>query len=182
VRTDAEFIAYMAATFPEAAPATLEYVARTLYPPVFDGSAGYVDQLQRTAAVLGDVVFKCNTRYVARALPTASFVYLFAVPPALHASDLPYTFSSSAAAADPRVASAAVAAALQAYVVSFAQTGTPAAAGSPAFLPYGAGSTLLKLDAAGISAAPDPLAASGRCEWWQQGLYASGAPLIVRRR
>ena len=176
VRTDRDLVRYLEQRLPQAAKDAIDFVTDSLYPPVFDGSEGYSDQLQRAAAILGDLAFSCNTNYLARAYGNLTYNYLFSVPPALHASDLPYTFFNNPT---PQVVSSSVAVALQNYITSFAMTGTPNEPGVPQFNIYGPGNRVQNLNITGIDRIRDP-AASERCIWWQEGLSAS--PTWRRRR
>ena len=58
-------------------------------------------------------------------------VYLFGVPPGIHAMDVPYTFYNgpSSEVADPDLALA-----MQQYITSFAESGIPRASGLPTML------------------------------------------------
>ena len=78
----------------KAYPETLQYITDTLYPPIFDGTQAqeYTTQVARAAAQISEMVFTCNTFYLDKALRNNTYSYYFAVPPAIHGSDIPYTY------------------------------------------------------------------------------------------
>ncbi|KAI9806534.1 MAG: hypothetical protein M1833_003721 [Piccolia ochrophora] len=173
IRDDTSFRAFIQNSFPRASPAVIDTIAVDFYPPTFDGSAGYTNQIQRTALYLSEAVFTCNTVYLARASRNTSHNYLFSVPPALHGQDIPYTYFNNEA--NPAVLSADIAVALQTYLTRFAATGDPNGASSPAgllpaFPRYGPDSKVLNLNITGIDVVADP-AANERCVWWQNAFY-----------
>ncbi|KAI9822839.1 MAG: hypothetical protein M1826_000367 [Phylliscum demangeonii] len=170
IRDDAGYTTYIRQSFPAASAAVVDYIAHTMYPPVFDGSRGYRDQIQRTALTIKEAVFACNTNYVARAYGGRSYNYLFSVPPALHGFDLPYTFydgpNPMVVADDP------VALALQHYITAFAESGSPNEPGVvPVFNVYGPWAQVQSLGVGGIKQIGDDVA-NKRCLWWQQAVYA----------
>lgn len=146
----------------------VDYISQTLYPPIFNGSIGYRDQTQRTALLIGEAIFSCNTNYLGRAYGDQTYNYLFSVPPALHGQDLAYTFYDGP---NPMVIADPIAIALQEYITSFAETGNPNEQGVPQFNIYGDSNEVQNLNVTGIEEIKDPVA-NERCAWWQQGLYA----------
>ncbi|KAI9885339.1 MAG: hypothetical protein M1823_002848 [Watsoniomyces obsoletus] len=172
VRTDDQYINFLKENLPSASSETIDFIAKTLYPPTFDGSAGYKDQIMRTASTLADLGVSCNTNYLGRAYGNNTYNYLFSVPPALHGQDTPYTFYNGP---NPLVSSEPVAVALQNYITSFAMSGSPNEEGVPVFNLYGKENEVQSLNGdqtnAKIEEVKDP-AADERCSWWQQGLYA----------
>lgn len=60
VKTEADFAAWVRATIVAVSDKAREYLVTTLYPPVFDGSRGYVDQASRQMALFGESVIDCN--------------------------------------------------------------------------------------------------------------------------
>ena len=167
ITDDAAFEAFTAAAFPDATPRVIRYIADELYPPVFDGSLWYRNQFERAALAVQDVAFYCNGLYLDRAFGNRTFAYEFAVPPGLHGQDVAYTFANGPS---EEVVSPAVAAALQAYIVSFVEDGRPSATGIPRFPMYESESKVMVLNATSIEERTDPLA-SARCAWWQKALY-----------
>lgn len=158
--------AYIQNYFPGIQPSVVDYIDKVLYPPVFDGSYGYKDQISRSALIVGDFGFQCNDNYLDRAFKSKTYAYRFNVPPALHGQDVPYTFWNGPS---PAVTSKSIALALQTYITSFAATGVPSGAKLPEFPLWGNESHLLDLNIKGISIIKDPTA-NERCPWWQKAL------------
>ncbi|KAF2769025.1 carboxylesterase family protein-like protein [Teratosphaeria nubilosa] len=152
-------------------PSNLKYILNTLYPPIFDGSQamGYTNDIARTAAILSEVVFTCNTFWLDEAFGNKTYGYYFTVPPALHGEDVPYTYYNGGGTSST-VLSTVVALALQDYITTFAETGLPNKAGAPYFQVYGSNATVQDLNITGISQVVDPTA-NYRCDWWQKALY-----------
>ncbi|MCJ1367175.1 hypothetical protein MMC16_006307 [Acarospora aff. strigata] len=167
VTTTAAYTSFLRANLPNIAPQVLNYVQNVLYPPIFDGSRGYKDNVGRAALTLSESIFTCNTLYLNRAYGNNTYAYQFSVPPALHGQDVPYTYYNGKT---PAVLNETVAIALQEYLTSFAETGKPSGPGFPMFPLYGPESTLLDLNVSSISEMMDPTA-NERCLWWQKALY-----------
>ncbi|TKA66081.1 hypothetical protein B0A55_09460 [Friedmanniomyces simplex] len=171
IQNNSAFAAQVVAELPTLAayPKTVEYITNVLYPPTFDGSQamGYTNQIGRTAALVSELIFTCNTFYLDKAYGNKTYSYFFTVPPALHGNDIPYTYYNGASAS---VASVQVAIAMQEYITHFAETGSPNEAGVPYFVMYGQNATVQDLNITGISEIMDPTA-NARCDWWQKALY-----------
>lgn len=155
------------ALFPEAQPSVITYITDTLYPPVFNGSRSYKDQTTRVAALLADWAVQCNTRYIEKAFGNNLYSYLFSVGLALHADDVPYTFSNGP---NPAVLNSTAAMVLQSYITSFVENGVPSAPGAPMFPIYGNGMNILNINTSTITTTVDNLS-STTCDWWQKALY-----------
>lgn len=174
ILTPADFNSYIRQTFPSASQAVLDYISTTLYPPPGPRTSTlYTTDLQRAALLISELAFTCNTVCLARAVDNRSFNYLFDVPPALHGSDLAYTFGSAQSAAGV-VQSVRVA--LQQFVASFTLYGDPNGRGRPnnggtRFQRYGSEAQVDRLQPATFEMVPDP-AANERCQYLQQALYA----------
>ncbi|KAK3677426.1 hypothetical protein LTR78_002964 [Recurvomyces mirabilis] len=170
-QTNADFAAFVVGDLPSlrGLPSTLDYITNTLYPPVFDGSQamGYTNQIARAAAATSELIFTCNTFYLNKAYGNNTHAYFFTVPPALHGSDVPYTYYNGPSAS---VLNSQIAIALQEYITSFAETGNPNEQGVPYFVMYGQNATVQNLNITGISEVMDPTA-NARCNWWQKVLY-----------
>lgn len=121
----------------------------------------------KAAAAVSEISFTCNTFYLDKAYANNTYSYLFSVPPALHGSDVPYTYYNGPSTS---VLSTPIALALQKYITDFAETGSPNAAGVPYFNMYEKNATIQVLNITGISEARDP-AANARCDFWQKALY-----------
>ncbi|KAN0096299.1 alpha/beta-hydrolase [Hyaloscypha variabilis] len=146
-----------------------DYIANTLYPPVYDGTYGYTDPVIRGDYIVSEALFQCNAEYLAQAFGSSAWAYLFSVPPALHGDDIPYTFYEGPAAA---VLNDTLALIMQAYWTNFVMNSNPNGAGLPNFPNFGATGQLLDLNQTFIVPIADDLAGSkARCNWWQKSLY-----------
>lgn len=176
VTNDAEYLEFIRNNFPTADEDAISYIANDLYPPVFDGSMGYEDQVGRAALTMGEGTFVCNAFALNRAYGNHSS-YLFNVFPGLHAQDVEHIFYNPGVAYPglPLLTmwgdNETVAYVLQDYSTSFAAHGTPESQedGLAALSRYGENATLTVLGNEGISVVADP-AANGRCAWWQRAL------------
>ena len=113
---------------------------------------------------------RCNTNYLDRAYGNQTYAYEFSVPPGTHGSDVPYTFFGTNIAADNlQVKSGPVAVALQEYITSFAENGSPSGPQLPHFPLYGNRSRVENLNATSLTEITDDTA-NARCKWWQLGL------------
>lgn len=174
VQNNTAFAADVVASLPSLAglPSTLDYITNTLYPPIFDGSQAmnYTNQIGRAAALTSELAFTCNTFYLDKAFGNKTYSYYFAVPPAIHGEDIPYTYYNGNGSATSSVIAPAIAIAMQEYITHFAETGNPNEAGVPFFPIYSNNATVQLLNVGGISETADP-AANYRCDWWQKALY-----------
>ncbi|RYP41623.1 hypothetical protein DL768_010456 [Monosporascus sp. mg162] len=78
VSTDEEYLQWLRQVYPSIRPEDVDTIATTLYPPIFDGSQGYVDQTGRTARFAQDILFQCNGLALAWAKGNKTFNYEFA--------------------------------------------------------------------------------------------------------
>lgn len=170
IATEEGFMKQLRNAYPYTPQQSLDYVAQVLYPPVFDGSLGYTNQFGRASLIIAEGVFTCNTEYLSRAYGNDTYSYLFAVPPAFHGFDVPYTYYDGGALS-ASVMNRTVAIALQEFIASFAKDGQPQADGIPQFNMYGEDAQVLKLNISGISEVRDSNA-NARCAWWQRGLLS----------
>jgi len=92
VVTEADIQTFLRQVLVNADPSVLNYITTVLYPPVFDGSHGYTDQISRSALLTSELIFTCNTYYLDRAYKFTDYSYFFTVPPALHGQDIAYTY------------------------------------------------------------------------------------------
>ncbi|KAH7129028.1 acetylcholinesterase [Dactylonectria macrodidyma] len=176
VTNDEQYLDFVRSNFPTAREDTIHHIANVLYPPVFDGSMGYQDQVGRAALTMGEGTFVCNAFAINNAYGNHSS-YLFDVFPGLHAQDVEYTFYN------PDVVypgipvltmwgdNQTVAYVMQDYFTSFAMHGIPQSLqdGLSALPAYGGNDTLTVLSTDGITTKKDP-AANERCAWWQMVL------------
>ncbi|PNS17242.1 Secreted lipase [Sphaceloma murrayae] len=175
VQTEAQLRTSLTTALPTIAafPDQLDFILNDLYPPIFDGSQAqsYRDQIARSAAITAELAFICNTFYLDKAYDNQTYSYLFAVPPALHGQDVPYSYYTGSGARSASVIAPAVALALQEYITSFAQDGNPNEPGVPFFNLYGDDAGVQVLNITKIGEARDP-AANRRCNYWQKALYS----------
>lgn len=174
VTDDAGYLDFIRSTFPSARDSIVAHIANEMYPPAFDGSMGYTDQVGRAALTVGEATFVCNAFAVDRAYNNETFAYLFDVFPGLHAQDVEYTFYNSDTTWQGLSVltmwgdNQTVAYAMQDYFTSFAVKGVPNSSidGFSRFPTYGDNATVVQLSTDGIKKIRDP-AANQRCAWWQ---------------
>ena len=167
VTDDSSFAALVQFWLPNANASTVSYITGTLYPPIFDGTLPYSDQLHRAILFVSEFVITCHTNWLDRAFHNATYGYQFSVPPGVHAQDTEYTFYNGPGTTDAYMTyNATVAQVLQQYIINFTMTGSPNGQGnSSAFPAYGNG-TLLNLTDAGFPWIPDTTA-NQRCLYFQ---------------
>jgi carboxylesterase type B len=168
VQTDATFAENVRNLFPDISPAVFTIVTKVLYPPDYSGAYGYTNEFGRSSAFWAEVVFVCNTNYLARAYKSKTYNYVFSVPPGTHGEDVSYTFYNGPS---PLVVNDTVAITLQDWITSFAVTGVPSAAVLPSFPTYGLFGTAENLNVTDIAPFHDP-GSSLRCYWLQNAYYA----------
>lgn len=159
------------ADFPHISQNVADYIVDALYPPIDNGSYGYTTSVQRMALSISDVVFQCNTDYLNRAFDGSTYAYMFSIPPAFHGQDVPYTFYTGGGPS-MSVLNTTVAHAMQDYITSFVQSGTPKSDVGPVFEKWGSGSNprMLNLGLDDIAMVRDPTD-NVRCRFWQQVPY-----------
>lgn len=164
----------VATTFPGAQDYILDYIVNVLYPPVYDGSHGYKDITGRASLLATEVLFTCNTNFLARAYANQMYAYRFDILPALHGEDVPYIFYADTPLENnpaQGVTNRTVAHAMQEFITSFAIDLKPTSKTWGSSIPqYGAAAGIVNLNASGISVRMDD-AANPRCDWWQKTLY-----------
>lgn len=166
---DSNYRATIKEDFPNMAPNVVDYVANVLYPPIYNGSYGYKDSVGRMSLSISDVIFQCNTDYFNQAFNGESYAYKFSIPPALHGMDVSYTFFHGGGPS-MSVLNTTVARAMQDYITSFTQTGTPKSDLGPVFEKYGDDSRMLNFGLSNITMTKD-LTDNPRCSFWQQVPY-----------
>lgn len=158
--------------FPLITKQGLEHLLQTAYPPVYDGSHPYTSDLDRVIMMMNELYFGAAQQSVLQATVghgTTAYAYEFSVPPALHASDLPYTFyDGPAEGVDPHLASI-----MQHIIASFARNGVPDARplGLAYFPRYGKEATTVNLSIDSSVVISDPTWNS-RTEWWAEAPWA----------
>lgn len=169
IATEADVAAQLEASFPAASNATRAYILDVLYP-----AADYASEFLRAVQIASDSAFSCATRHLALARGNDSYNYLFAYPPGYHAQDTPYTFfnGDTSTSDDGLPVDAALARALQDYIVGFALAGDPndSPAGAALEFPkYGSNATVLEIAYEGLNTTRDDMD-NDRCTWWQLAL------------
>lgn len=153
--------------FPDTPPDVVHELTQVLYPPIYNGSYGYTNPVDRVAMVIAESAFTCNTDYLNRAFHSQTYAYLFDVPPATHGMDVPYTFYDGHSS---KLANATIALVLQDYITSFVQFGKPNSTIGPEFDNHKATNNLMDLNPKGIVEIPDNTA-NPRCLYWQKAPY-----------
>ncbi|KAH0543889.1 hypothetical protein FGG08_001790 [Glutinoglossum americanum] len=161
------FVAGIKNTLQNAQPSVVDYISKTLYPEVYDGTYPYTDARGRNMLSTAEASFTCNTFFLNRAFGNQTYAYRFSVPPAYHGEDVAYTYFNGP---NRLVTNDTIALALQSYITAFATTGQPNRQSLPQIPLYGSSNQILDLNVTGITPISDP-EANERCEWWQKALY-----------
>ena len=143
-------------------------MTQTLYPPIFDGSYGYINNIQRAALTVGDLNFVCASTALTRAVDNCTYSYIFEVPPSIHTEDLAYTFYTGPT--QPQDPNSMAAVNIQRWVASFAVEGKPAAMGTEEFGEYGQDGMVQTVALNGVGREVDPAVAQ-RCDFWFGSAY-----------
>ncbi|EKD12431.1 uncharacterized protein L3040_001043 [Drepanopeziza brunnea f. sp. 'multigermtubi'] len=178
IQTQEESIRTFSILFPGANESTISTIVDDLYPPVYNGTYGYKNVIDRTSLVISNFLVTCNSYYLTKTLPS-SYGYIFQVPPGLHGQDIAYTFfnGDSSTLNDGVVVNTTVATAFQRYLTSFAMTGLPVAEGVPDFTMYGDNSTVSSISSRVFSIPEigehivDPGAMEKQCRFWAEAPY-----------
>ncbi|KAL2844384.1 alpha/beta-hydrolase [Aspergillus pseudodeflectus] len=151
-------------------PNDTAYVSSQMYPPIFDGTYRYTDEIGRAGATFQEAIIQCNDISLAAALSNATFNYVFDVSPSLHAQDISATFDVNLDPApgvfDPLIT-------LQQLVTSFTLTGKPTTDLTGSMPMYGHGNTLLILNATSVRTCSEDPRVVERCEEWYNILDAA---------
>ena len=172
VQNDTAFEALMQSLMPSTPAAKIHALATTVYPADFSGVQPYKTHTQRTTLAISEGLILCNAFGLHLGYANKTRAGLFSVPPAIHASDVPHTFFNGEPTdsnGNPLNANAAVS--LQRAFVDFAMAGTASGSAATQFPVYTAQAKTLNITAAGNNIVTDP-AASARCRFWVEGLYA----------
>ncbi|KAF1843649.1 carboxylesterase family protein-like protein [Cucurbitaria berberidis CBS 394.84] len=169
IKSEETLVTQLRSAYPYAPQHSIDTITKDLYPAVFDGSYGYRNQFSRANLIISESVFTCNTNYLSTGFKNETYSYLFAVPPAFHGFDVPYTYYDGGALS-LSVMNRTIAIALQQFIASFAENGAPEAGGITQFNMYGPDARVLKLNVTGIEDVRDSNA-NARCAWWQKALY-----------
>ncbi|KAL8784797.1 MAG: hypothetical protein Q9195_008896 [Heterodermia aff. obscurata] len=92
--TDDDFNAFVDSQFPPYAKAAgVNAAIEAHYPPVYSGTThNYTTEFDRLKALVGDISFYCNVRYLTDAYTPKTYNLKYSVTPALHATDNLPTF------------------------------------------------------------------------------------------
>jgi acetylcholinesterase len=169
--TNKEYLEALRGLFPFASSSIVDYIANDLYPPLFNGTSEYTDQIRRIALTVTEAVFTCTTSALGRGYAKAngtSYSYLFDDTMGLHGTDSPFVFYN----AETATLNQTKAYTLQDYILNFAVRGYPDSDvdGLDRPKPYGENGTIVEITSTGIFEGVDP-ADNDRCRWWQLGLY-----------
>lgn len=167
IETNADFDNWVEVNFPSAPSSIREQIINQIYPPVYDGSLPYTNPQERSDLAVNEYFIKCNTISVAEAYDNQTYNYIFAVPPAIHAQDLAYTYNPN----DPTPGfSPTIATDLQKYLVNFVLKGDPNSEGLPSWPVYGQTAAAINFTANGITDTVSD-SANSRCDFWNQADY-----------
>lgn len=159
--------------FPEIKPSVTKFITQKLYPPVYNGTYGYANSIQRTSTLMADMIFKCNVDYLNHAFKNQTFAYEFSIPPAIHGQDVLYTYYSNGTLPhnnDISVTNVTVAEVMQDYFTSFVQLGRPKSPLGPIFKQYGQRQQLMDIGNNSIRMKRDTIDNS-HCRYWQPAPY-----------
>jgi carboxylesterase type B len=172
IQTQAEDVAEFTALFPTADPSMVSYITNILYPPIYNGSYGYMDAIGRNSLAISDFLVGCNAHYLAQKL-SPGYGYIFSIPPGLHGEDVAYTFfNGDTSTADEGVpVYPAVATAFQRYLTQYAMTGTPSTEGYQTFSEYGSNNTITYINFLGLGSHEEDPAAKPACQFWAEAPY-----------
>lgn len=187
VRTDDELAEYLRISFPAINDEVAQYIVTELYPAVYDGTYPWRSPVDRTVKLIGELVFTCNTNYLARAYGNQTHNLNFQVLPAVHGIDLYSTFYQGQGTNLSQALFPPTAEAYQTYITNFVMSGNPNnpglvtvnGLGIPSFPVYGPEATQMQLNytitgptsiepaiGTGVDQNANP-----RCYYWQKGLY-----------
>lgn len=62
--------------FSDSNPTIVDYLTNILYPPVFDGSHGYKDEISRIALTISEYELDCNAVYLDKAFDGNTYSYV----------------------------------------------------------------------------------------------------------
>lgn len=100
------------------------FMVESLYPSIYNGSYPYTSDVERAVLMMNEFFFAAAQQTLLQETiyhGTAVYAYEFAVPPAIHGSDIPYTFYNGLT---PNV-DASVAVIIQHAIAAFAKNGVP---------------------------------------------------------
>ncbi|KAH6677698.1 Carboxylesterase [Halenospora varia] len=178
ITNDTGYEAFLRTFWRGTSQSVLSYIATDLYPPVFDGSKNYTDQVGRTALTISESMFVCNTIALNQAKDGQTFAYLFAEPPGLHGADIGFTFydplqpDKRTSLVSSGAANVTVTDLIQDWVTSYAVDGIPRTSvlGGPNLEISGLGSSLMNISSSGVKPTAEAQGILDRCAFWQLAL------------
>lgn len=179
VHTDEEYETLIKHILTRANSSTIDYIIKTLYPPMSNESTGwYTNNYQRAAQTAGDIIIDCNAAALESAYKENSYAYFFDVLPGVHAQDTGYIFytpnekSSSYSLIDTGSVNQTIAFATQNYILSFAKDGilNSPVDGLRSISTLGSQANTVRLSKDNITISHDP-ASNRRCQWWSLDLF-----------
>ncbi|KAI0415586.1 carboxylesterase family protein [Xylaria grammica] len=167
ISSEADFVEFVDLLLGGANKTVRDHVVDVVYPPVFNGSFPWTNQLERAGVLWAELVSTCNAQYLHGAMNTTGYANLFNVWPALHQGDIPYVFWNGPSTSSST--NGTVARIGQDYITAFAITGDPNNSESPPLAPYDLKS-VLGMTANGFSVVDDPTD-NDRCAYWHNAPY-----------
>ncbi|KAI1819613.1 carboxylesterase family protein [Xylaria intraflava] len=167
ISTEADFVEFVDLFLSSANQTVRDHVVNVVYPPIFNGSLPWTNQLERAGAFWAELVSTCNANYLHAAMDTPGYANLFGVWPALHQGDIPYVFWNG-----PQTLSSTndtVARITQDYITAFTINGNPNNKESPSMSQYDSKS-VLGMTAHGFSEVTDPTD-NDRCVYWHDAPF-----------
>lgn len=165
---DAGYRKSLESTYSNVGPETLDHIETTLYPPMFDGSYGYMNQTGRASITKAESEFTRKYGFLQAAYGNRAKSYRFNVYPGLHGSEMHYTFYNGPER-NPEV-DEGIAVGFQELLTSFAATGNTTSLAAPQGVPvYGEERCMLCIGNEGFGIATDETARE-RCKFWQSGI------------
>ncbi|OAP56007.1 hypothetical protein AYL99_10159 [Fonsecaea erecta] len=169
VQTDDQLEAMIISLNPETPAPAVEYIVKTLYPAIYNGSQPYKSPIERTILFVTESSFTCNTYFLNKAYGNKTYAYQFAVPPGFHGYDVQYTFYNGQPTNLTQDMIAPVAKTLQAYLTNFIMTGNPNGKGLPPFPMQGNNASMNSISTTVARVQDDT--SNPRCAWWEKSLF-----------
>ncbi len=169
--TEEKFVPLIRRLLPHLKEEDLDYMLTSVYPPPAKTDL-YGDEHARAALLVAEMIFVCNTRYLALAQGNKTHNYRFQVPPAAHADDVAYTFWHGKT---DGVEHPALAVQMQRYFTKFVKAGDPNGKSGETPLPewpvYGEEASINTFGPKAVDAIVVDDAKNDRCTYWQKSEY-----------
>lgn len=143
-------------------------MVESLYPPIYNGSYPYSSDVERAVLMTNEFFFAAVQQTLLQETihhGTAVHAYEFAIPPAIHGSDIPYTFYNGPT---PNV-DTSVATIIQHAIAGFAKNGVPdtSSLSIGSWPRYGSNATTLNLNV-NSSVLYSDITWNNRTKWWAE--------------